>query len=133
MLECKKSKHALKCLFAVLLFSIFLACFGVPAIEKFGRDENVVVVTTETAPDGLASAPAITVCRLAGKGNHGWKKGIKSSRIFGSSYVKTACNGTSGETLHECILNSTFSKEETATRFPLKEDKDHFKFYICQP
>ena len=103
----------LKFSFIIILFIIFINCFGIPAFRKFAKNESVVVVTTESEPDGHVLAPAITVCRRNSITEAGWKNEIDLENT--ESMFEAVCNNRSGnKNIFESILNSTFSENETA-------------------
>ena len=97
-----------------ILFIIFINYFGIPAFKKFEKNESVVVVTTESEPDGHVLAPAITVCRRNSITEAGWKNEIDVHNT--KNMFEAVCNKSTGNSdILECVLNFTYSENETAT------------------
>lgn len=92
----------IKVIIIVVLSVIFILCFGFPKLKSYLENENIVIETIEEDPDDKAFAPGITVC-ASHTGHNAWK------------YERQVCNGTSGDILLQCFLNSTYSKNEVLT------------------
>ena len=94
--------YGVKVFFVLGLTVIFVVYFGKPKLQKFLKNENIVIETEEKESDGKAWAPAISVCHTIGWRNH--------------MDPITACKGLNGNDLNECFLNATYTQDETVAR-----------------
>ena len=94
--------YGVKVSFVLGLAVIFLVYFGQPKLQKFLKNENIVIETEEKDFDGKAWAPAITVCHTIG-----WKN-------YRDPIAE--CKGLNGNDLNDCFLNATYTQDETVAR-----------------
>ena len=113
----------LKVSFILSLVGIFLVLFGIPSLEQYLNQGIFVEISTDTSPDGLVNAPAVTLCPENPDTAVGWKSGSNVSLAVKSVY-DTACSRLNGEKLINCVNNFTYSLDEIMVS-KLKNKKDN--------
>ena len=89
----------------------FLVLFGIPSLEQYLYQGIFVEISTDTSPDGLVHAPAVTVCPESPETAVGWKPESNVSLAVRSVY-DTACRRLNGEKLINCVSNFTYSLDD---------------------
>ena len=74
-------KPFIEVLLYALLFTFFLAFFGIPAVAKYRRGETITISSFELT-HGI-EAPAVTL--IGTNGNTGWKRAGANADLFAFS------------------------------------------------
>ena len=107
----KQVKVLLQPIYILVLLSIFLIWFGIPNVEKFLKDESIVVLHKEYLPRPVP-APMIKICHYSETGV-GWK-GLKD---VWSNFYRAVCEEVKEEDIEDCIHNNTWSLSESVFSF----------------
>ena len=91
-------------LLQLILLSIFLMYFGMPALQRFG-DEKVMVITSRRDTGGI-EAPAITIASK----NPDTGIGRRNANLARGYIIQTVCNFSTSQDMENCIIRHTFEQ-----------------------
>ena len=114
------SKNTIKLFVITMLFLIFLLLFGIPSVNKYIKNESLEVVSVDSESSYKPIlAPSIVICPTNPNTSIGWKiekKILDSLTILDSlQFYKFICGSV--ENLPDCILDKSYSLEESIFRF----------------
>ena len=114
------TKNTLKFFVINLLFLVFLLLFGIPSLNKYMKNESLEVVSVDSESSYKpVLAPSIVICPTNPNTSIGWKieKEILDTVSISDSlqFYKFICG--SAENLSDCILDKSYSLEESIFRF----------------
>ena len=105
----------LKVLFIIVLLVSFMALFGVENLKKYLEDGSLITVSYEkiaATEGGEIESPAVTICPFNAETADGWKTVGTTPPYYEGFCAKSSREGT----LEECILQNTFSLEESVPK-----------------
>ena len=101
---CQKGTHYIKAALQVGLFVAFLVFFGLPAVEKYEKEETITTYSSRQT-SGIA-APAVTFSVF----NNGWKSAhLYNATTYNEFRISEYCDNI--DEFEECISSNTYNLE----------------------
>ena len=95
----------IKIVIQLILFVAFLIHFGIPSLEKYGKEETISV-TSEAETNGI-DAPAVTISVFYGAQGTGWKS-AQGQFTWDTFNLVEHCENIKMPDLQLCMRNDTF-------------------------